>query len=215
MLEEGTAFCPHCGAPQIRVQVPEEAQPADSPAFIPGTPAEMQPPAQPVPLSAISLTQQPGGLNWHEAFPSIAIAGVLTGLASWLPLGLLWTIAGGAFVVFLYRKKHFGWPLTSGAGAKLGVATGLVGYIIFSIIAAVEFTRPNSGLRQMLSEALQQAMSRNTDPAVQDMYRKLSGPEGMAIMAVAMMIVMFVFFLGLGAAGGALGASLGRRQRQR
>lgn len=214
MIEDGTPFCPHCGAPQIRVQVPEGAQPADSPAFIPGTPAEMQPPAQPVSLSGISLPQQSSGFHWGEAFPSIAIAGVVTGLASFLPFGVLWTIAGGFFAVFLYRRKHFGWPLTSGTGAKLGAVTGLIGYAIFSIVAAIDFTRPNSTLRQMLTQALQEAASRNSDPAVQDMYHKMSTPEGMAIMVVAMMIVLFAFFLGLGAAGGALGASLTRRNRR-
>ena len=99
-------------------------------------------------------------------------------------------------------------------GAKLGAATGLIGYIVFSILAAIDFTRPNSALRQTLAEALKQAMARNTDPAVQDMYQKFAGPEGMAIMAVALMIVLFVFFLGLGAAGGALSASLTRRDRR-
>ena len=214
MIEDGTPFCPHCGAPQIRVQVPEEVQPADTPAFVPGTPAEMQPPAQPVPLTAMPFPPQTSGFNWREAFPSIAIAGVLTGLASFLPLGVLWTVAGGFFAVFLYRRKHFGWPLTSGTGAKVGAVTGLIGYIIFSIVAAVDFTRPNSAMRQMLTQALQQAASRNNDPAVQDMYHKMNSPEGMAFLVVAMMIVLFVFFLGLGAAGGAMGASLTRRDRR-
>ena len=120
-LEEGTPFCPHCGAPQIRVAMPEN----DSPGFIPGTPAEMQPPAEPVPIHSLPLPRAQGSIDWRAAFPTIGIAGFFTGLASLLPLGIVWVIAGGILTVVLYRKRHpEASPLTSGSGARMGAATG-------------------------------------------------------------------------------------------
>src|ERR1051326_7417864 len=44
-IEEGTPFCRHCGAPQIRIPGLEEAA---TPPMPPGTPGEVQPPAEPV-----------------------------------------------------------------------------------------------------------------------------------------------------------------------
>lgn len=175
----------------------------------------MQPPAKPVPLPSSHLAVAPGAINWRDAFPSVAIAGVLTGLASWLPLGVLWLVAGGAFAVFLYRRRHRpAWPLTSGTGAKIGLATGFIAYLVFSIIGAVDFTRPQSAGREMIRQALQQAASRNSDPTVQEMYRKMTTPEGMAVVVTFIMAFLFVFFLGLGAAGGAIGAVATARDRR-
>lgn len=213
-IEEGTAFCPHCGAPQIRVAIPAAIPNEDSPAFIPGTPAEMQPPAEPVPLHSIAMPPLPGSIHWRAALSTIGIAGAITGLASLLPLGILWVIAGGILVVVLYRKRHpEAWPLTSGSGAKLGAATGLIAYLIFSIIAAFDFTRPNSTWREAIVTALQQAAARNSDPAAQEIYQKMISPEGMAIVVTFLMAFLFVLFLGFGAIGGAIGASATRRNR--
>ena len=210
MIDEGTPFCPHCGAPQIRVAVPE----SDSPPFVPGTPAEMQPAAEPVHLDRIPIGRREGAVDWHAAFPTVSIAGVITGFASWLPLGLLWVIAGGIFAVILYRKRHPELrPLSSGGGAKIGAATGLAGYVIFSIIAAIDFARPNGLARQVITGAIQQASSRTSDPAVQQMYQKMSTPEGMAFFVTFIMAFLLLLFLGFGAVGGAVGASLTRRNR--
>lgn len=186
----------------------------DSPGFIPGTPAEMQPPAEPVPIHSLPLPRAQGSIDWRAAFPTIGIAGFFTGLASLLPLGIVWVIAGGILTVVLYRKRHpEASPLTSGSGARMGAATGLAAYLIFSIVAAVDFTRPHSTAREAIVTALQQATARNSDPAAQQIYQKMTSPEGMAFMVTFLMAFLFVFFLGLGAVGGAIGASATRRNR--
>ena len=63
-MEEQTPFCRSCGAPQIRVAVPEEAAPLlndpVTPPLEPGTPAGLQPPAIPV------YFEVPAGIQWRK-----------------------------------------------------------------------------------------------------------------------------------------------------
>jgi len=47
------------------------------------------------------------------------------------------------------------------------------------------------------------------------MYKKLNGPEGIAVAATVLMAFLFIFFLGLGALGGTIGASFTRRDQRR
>jgi hypothetical protein len=44
------------------------------------------------------------------------------------------------------------------------------------------------------------------------MLQKLTTPEGLAIMVIFAMVLMFFLFLGLSAAGGAVGSSFFRRR---
>jgi hypothetical protein len=208
-IEEGTAFCPHCGAPQIRVAVPETAT-----VLAPSASPQTQPAAEPLSIQPSDFQGVHSDVEWRASLSTLAIAGLLTGLASWLPLGVLWCIPGGAMAVVLYRKRfRFAGPLTSRSGAKVGAASGLIGYLVFAVIAAIDFSRPGSMVRDTLMNALQQAASRNSDPATQEMYRKMVSPEGMAVVVTFLMALLFALFLGFGAIGGAIGASLTRRNR--
>src|SRR3954465_1646398 len=93
-LEEGTAFCPSCGAAQIRVPAGDANA---SPAFPPGTPANGRPPATPVALAR--------PLDWSVGFKAAVLMGLLASLPSSLPIlslaCCLWVIGGAALTVLL------------------------------------------------------------------------------------------------------------------
>jgi hypothetical protein len=66
------------------------------------------------------------------------VAGALSALLGAIPvLGIccfLWALGGGFLAVFIYLKGAPG-PMTPGEGAKLGLRAGIIGAIIYLIIA--------------------------------------------------------------------------------
>ncbi len=163
-VEDGTAFCKQCGAPQIRVPVEE---PATQP-LPPGTPGEVQPPAEPVTLAG-APEALPAGIDWAQAVPGAALAGALLALAWVVPfLGfLLWLLAGGTLGVMIYRRRVPGAALTPRLGARIGAVTGLFGFGVFAVVLGLELlaTRGSGRLRQMLQQVIQETAARNPGPA--------------------------------------------------
>ncbi len=210
-VEDGTAFCKHCGAPQIRVVRDE---PATQP-LPPGTPAEAQPPAEPVTLSP-ATPAAPLGIDWSQAVPAAALAGLFLAIAWVVPfLGfLLWLIAGGIVGVGMYRRRVPEAALTPGLGARIGAVTGLFGFGLFMAMMAVQMlaTRGSGHLRQMLQQVIEQAAARNADPNAQAAIQQLLTPAGLALLVTLVLILFLAAFLALSSVGGAVGAwLLGRR----
>src|SRR5256885_3188243 len=105
LIEEQIAFCPVCGAPQIRVsKAPEQPSAAQDSAILNPSPV-------PADLSsALAAGLAPTGrIEWkafiRSAAPLAALSGVLTallppfGLFIALPASLVWTIS-------LYRRRR-------------------------------------------------------------------------------------------------------------
>jgi hypothetical protein len=211
-IQEGTAFCPSCGAAQIRVNIPAQQSSNDSPTFAPGTPAEMQPPAQPVNLGGIIATQS--GIDWHTARSGVLIAGLLMGIVSLLPFGFLLIIGGGALAVSRYQRRR-GFGVTKGDGAKIGALSGVIGYVVFAIIAGIQYIVHPAEIRQAFTQAIQKAQVQNPNAAAQEIYQKFMTPEGMAILIALSMAVFFVGFIAFSALGGMLTAAISRRDQSR
>ena len=97
-------------------------------------------------------------------------------------------------------------------GAKLGALASIVGYIPFAIGSVARFVTDTS-LHQEMVRKLHEMKA--PDPSAQQMYQqiadKLSSPEGMALLMTFAMAIFFFMFLALGAAGGAIGATLMHR----
>jgi len=201
-VEDGTAFCRQCNAPQIRVTLAEP---------LPQSPAGSGEILLPK-LSAFSL--QPGVIQWSQAFPATAFAGVIAVLSMLLPLGLfgLGMLAAGIIAVRLYRRRV---PLvvTPGMGATLGAASGGFGFCIFAIFTAVAVTVFHAGgqLRAALITALEQSAARSSDPQAQTIVAQLKTPEGLAFVMAFGLALTLVVFVVLCSIGGAIGAAwLGR-----
>jgi len=217
-VEEGTAFCRQCGAPQIRVATAQE-EPA-SPPLPPGTPDDAQPPAQPVVLGAQgAAAAAPAGVEWSQALPAAAAAGVVLALAWAVPaLGFaLWVVAGGFVGVAIYRHRAPAAALTPRLGARIGAIAGLFGFGVFVLVLAVNLLFGGSGkFRDLLHQIVQQAVARNPDPRAQQAMQQMMTPAGLALLVTFGMIVFLIVFLLFSSAGGALGAWLiGGKGRQR
>jgi hypothetical protein len=206
-LEEGVLFCPQCGAPQIRVSRPENE--FSTPPIPPGTPGEIQPPAQPVVLPA-----EPTGINWGKGVPAAAIAGLLMAIINVIPiLGVgccLWVLLGGALAVLFYRRRQPAAIITRGMGARLGLLAGLFGFFIYAILESLRIVVFHLGgvISGAMRQGMENAAARNPDPHAQQIVQWLLSPAGMALMVTIFTALWFVGFLVFASAGGALGSAL-------
>jgi len=214
-VEDGTPFCPGCGAPQIRVSVRTEDLPPGPPA---GEPAAAPSPLHPAQFQAwVSRPGTSGRVVWHAALPGCLAAGLLSGLGMMipsLPVIAIFMIAGGGLAVTLYRRREHLGEVTAPQGFRIGALTGFIGALLVSAISIIGYTSADNRalLQKALQEKLQEAAAGNPDPqaqqAVQRLGEMLAGPHGLTTILAFGLFVMLVLFLVLSGAGGALGARL-------
>lgn len=215
-VEEGKPFCLQCGAPQIRVAMPEPSQPA-----IVGSASSanltISPPDSPIVPGTLSA-RLATAMEWPTALRACAVAALVAALVMSLGLmvPLLAALGAGFLAVTLYHRRNPAWAVNTRSGAQLG---GLCGGFFFGIAAvfetvAVAVLHTGGEVREKMLEALQQAASRSSDPQVQAVFERLKTPEGLALMMVFGLLVLFVVSIAAGSLAGALtGAVLGRRNR--
>jgi hypothetical protein len=186
-LVPDSLFCHRCGKPQREI-----------PVYEPEPVVEMPPPAAPVAAPA------PPPVNFHNrlAIQIGLVMAILATLASFM-IYVNW-LAAGFFTVLIYRRRT-GYVLDMQSGVRLGWITGILMFVIMTVIltGAVVFVS-NGGLASLPAE-----VKAALDPRMQDALKALqSGP------AVAEMVVMlFVFTTILSMAGGAIGAKIFSRGR--
>lgn len=201
-MEQGTAFCPQCRAPQIRVAVPE-------PVSLSGTTSDSSLP----PYFDSALTNR---IEWSQALPATALAGLIAAVLMMTPLagfGLGMLIGGSMSVVF-YRRRIPMANVTPGMGARLGMVTGILGGGIFAALLSIGTMLFHAWdtIRGKLIEVVEQTAARNPDPQAQQAMEFFKSPEGIVLLVTTALIgtlIAFVIFSGL---GGALGAALLRRK---
>src|SRR5271166_802590 len=232
LIDEGIAFCPHCGAPQIRVIPPgenippEENMPA-SPPLAPPTPREFpsQIQAGPTwPQGGIPYALPVNAIRWDLAWQGALLAGAGAAVLSAIPLVslgcCLWMLGAGALAVALYQRRMPGTLITPGMGMKLGALAGVFGFAINAVVTTVSFVtfRSNSDFRRAMQEQMEKQMASNPDPKVKEMVQSMlawmATPQGAATLVVLVLIMMAVMFVLFCSAGGALGASMFGRRRE-
>jgi MFS family permease len=211
-LEEGRPFCPDCGAPQIRVILPE----ANPQPVLAGEGAVLQGHAEALPvLPSDSASALPAPWS-HDLKPCglaaiIAIALSLVGLNPFVA-----ALAAGWLAVTFSRRRMLGTALKPAAGGRLGALTGLLIFGISTIFEtlAVVLLHKGAELRSEMLDKVQQVAQRYPGPEVQPLIDFVKTPEGFAFMMVGSVIFGLVAFIALSGLGGALGAwFLGRGQR--
>ena len=210
MVKEGAPFCPECRAPQIRVNVPEP-DPQNAPAtppFLPGTPGELQPPAEPIPLSSpIRLRDTLG----------TAIAASIVLIVCWKllpPALILITIGAGGLAVLLYHRRRPEIHLSGRAGARVGMMTGVVSSVFFFLTMLLAYL-PDGGAK--FREAIDQWASQQpaNDPTRAEVLKWMNSPDAMATVIVGAMIFVAIILIGFSALGGAITARLLHRKEPR
>lgn len=217
IVEDGKAFCSQCGAPQIRVVLPEALAPIAAASALPNElpTFSLDSPSVPVPLSAASPST---GIEWPRALRTCAAAAMISGLVMSLGLmvPLLAALGAGFLAVTLYHHRNPAWSVTARSGAQLGAVCGLFFFAVSAILESLAVALFHTGgqVRQKILEALQQAASRSSDPQVQAAFDRLKTPEGLAAMLIVGLVILFVVSIVAGSIAGALtGAVLGRRNR--
>jgi hypothetical protein len=194
-VEDGTAFCPHCGAAQIRVASEEVRRSVE--------PGEVVTPSGPIAT---------GGIQWSKALPAAALAGLIA--AGIIPLGTfaLGMISAGVLAVLFYRRRNPGVTMSPGMGARLGVVSGVVGLGIFSVLIAIEVLVFHNGgkLRAFLLEPLEQYAARFPDPQARQFLPYFKSPPGLALIVVMMFFACLIF----SSLSGTLAATLLRRRER-
>ena len=214
-VEDGKPFCSQCGAPQIRVAMPQP-----SPAIAENVPDHLPifPSDQPISPDVLGGSPLPGAIEWSTALRACAIAALIAGLIMSLGLmvPLLAALGAGFLAVNIYHRRDLAWRVNARSGAQLGAMCGILFFgvsAIFETLAVVLFHTAGQVRLKML-EALQQASSHTSDPQVQAAFDRLKTPEGLALMMVFGLIFLFLVSIAAASLAGALtGAFLGRRKR--
>lgn len=213
-----STFCPHCGAPQLRVieenVTPTAAPGADSTGALP-------PP-------------NPGRIVWSAAVASAAIvagvASALTVAMLWLPvlfpLVWLWTVGGAVIVLALYRRRHPETRIDARAGASVGFVYSLLTLASLALVLAASAALARFRLHTMgpvdawLSNVLHQAVAQqqqtnspNLPTLTPDELRIFYSPEVRAGLALFLLSVIAAFLIAFSTLGGAVGGLLRLRRR--
>ncbi len=161
-IPEGSAFCPECGAPQLRVRgLAEREEQA----------AKEEPGPQPV-----------GEIAWPAAVKSAALwslpAGFLLSFAGLPLLNMLWVVLGAVYTLKRYRKRAPRAPkLTPVLGGRIGLVLGLFAAVIATALNAVTALVQRYGLhrgglldaqfQQVLEGTVERIRDANPDAAAQ------------------------------------------------
>ncbi len=194
-LPSGARFCHLCGKPQ-REEVAE-------------TPAEAAPAHPVISIVEAAATLAPLGPSFHNpvavrvGFFAASLASLLSSLPL-LNLGfVIWWLSAGFFSVHLYRKRT-GQLLSVKSGARLGWITGVLTFVIFTVVFTVSIVAED--FPAAYRERLNSVPVQNQD--MQQAIDLLQTPTGLAFFLVFVLLFLFMLVTSMCTAGGALGAKI-------
>jgi RNA polymerase subunit RPABC4/transcription elongation factor Spt4 len=214
-VEAESCYCPACGLPQLVYTAENGA-------------------GQILPEKAETV-RDASSVDWKAALRAAVLlaipAGVLSsGISPVGVLGLLWMLAAAAWAVTLYvRGQRPAW-ITVGAGARIGLVTGLIaGAVAFSVSGSTLFVQRvvlhqgatiDSEWKARVEASNQLTQQFATQMGVADAAQLqaqknlMLSPEGHAGIEAFGMATNSLFLLLFAAAGGAMGARLLARSRR-
>jgi hypothetical protein len=211
-VEQGIPFCPHCGAPQIRVMIPEPIA------------------ASPVTSDSVTLPTDAEGLNsrppvipgapvgWAHSLRPCALAAMVAALLMALGLNPFVAMLSVGFLAVVFNRQHRpGSVLNAVTGAKLGALSGLLWFGMASILegSIVMLMHRGGEIRSELISRIQQAASQTSDPQTLAMFERFKTPGGLEFLMLFGLIFGFIAAIVLSGVGGALGAVIfGRRDHR-
>ncbi|MFY9852494.1 MAG: hypothetical protein WAK26_01295 [Terracidiphilus sp.] len=210
-VEAESCYCPACGLPQL-------VYGADSPA------------GQTQPVRWDEAVRDAGSVDWKPALRAALLlaipAGVLSfGLSAVGFLGFVWMAVAGAWAVAIYMRGQRPAWITIGAGARIGLVTGLLGaWAAAATMSALLFAMRFFGQGKLFDDFWQgqfvekvgqqwttagiDAQTILADKAI------LNSPDGRCGVTVCILFFLVLALVVFATAGGALGARLMGRSRQ-
>ena len=207
-----SCFCPTCGLPQLVYEAEENSGSTEGERWN-------------------EAVRDASAVEWKPALRAALILAVPAGLLScgMSPVGLLglfWMGGAAAWAVSLYvRRQHAPW-ITAGAGARIGLVTGLLaGWLAFCATGVTLFwmrffLHQGQSLDEMWQSMVSQSMRQQAQTMSADVQMAaavkalLLSPEGRAGSMLVGMGCLELALLGFAAAGGAIGARLLARTRR-
>jgi hypothetical protein len=209
-VEEGTAFCPHCSAPQIRVVIAEP--PAGVSLSHDGVTTSEGSAPLPVAQTAVALP-----FRGAHILKPCALAAFVASILVTLGLNIFVAMLGVGFLaIVFYRQRLPGLGIKTALGAGIGALGGALWFAMSSIVGTVIVILMHKGpeLRTQLIARIEQAASQTSDPQAHAVFDQLKGSGGIELMIVLGLVFAFLASIILGALGGTLGATLlGRRDK--
>ena len=208
-IEDGKPFCLQCGAPQIRVTIPEAEPIFAGDGAVPARDVEV------AVLPGIPVHSLPG--TWSHDVKACALAAAIAVLLTFLGLNpFVAAVGGGLLAVVFSRNRASGIVIRPATGARLGAITGLFLFGMSTVLEtfAVAVLHKGAEVRSEMMDKIQQTAARYPGPQVAPFLEFVKSPSGFAFMMVASVIFGLLAFVVLGSLGGALGAAfLARRNR--
>jgi len=211
-IEDGRAFCSECGAPQIRVALPEAPAPfTDAEGASPARVHESAPGFPDVPLGSIPA-------RWSQSLRPCTLAGAVAVVLLFLGLNPFIAALGAGFLAATFSQHRSPANLIRpAAAARLGAIGGLLLFSMSTILGtlAVVVLHKGAEIRTEMLDNLQQFAARYPGPQVEPFLEFAKSPDGFAFMMVVSLAMVLAAFIVLGAVGGAVSAALaGRRSRR-
>lgn len=178
----------------------------------PGTPDEIQPPAQPV------ITPLAGGdIDWRRARQKVLLVGMAAGMLTiFVPAAgigfLAWMLVGGFIAVRLYGSNP-ALRLNSGIGAKLGAITGLAGFATWTVLFLLFVLTQTQQLRDTVHKSMQDWVTQYPSPQASQVVEFVTTPAGFAALITTSVVLALIIFLVCGSIGGTLAGALSSRER--
>lgn len=213
-LPTGSAFCPACGAPQLRVTQDEIAAAAAA-------------------LASTNTPRMPDlrTIQWPAAITVALICGSITGLlcsvlfGPLLALFILCSFAGAIAAVALYGRRNPLAGLGGGIGLRIGLLCGLFGASVSTLLSSIALVLEryvfhqgadiDNNLNSVVHQLTQITGQITPEGQVNPFLNLVAGPEGHAIILVTGAIGTFFFMLFFSMIGGAAGGHYFMARRRR
>ena len=214
-LVDSGIFCPHCGAPQLRVETPEEADSFQSPA--------------PQRQGAGDAS----GVRWKPAILSALVLAVPLGvLCGLLGFNIFLLLVGGFAAVALYRRRSQPGFTDGRVGWRIGAIAGLLTAFVAAAMEAVDlvvhrYILHDAGkidqqfqtMAQQVAESALKSSSESAPQAAELLHHWVAfwlSPDGHAAIQLLTVAIVSLGTVLFAAAGGALGGRfLSARERTR
>jgi predicted nucleic acid-binding Zn-ribbon protein len=211
-VQDSSAFCPDCGAPQVRFS---RNEPADESVSI-SLPAGALPDPPPAQSDAqIETNRRVSDRERGIVFRSALKGGGIAAALCLLPMGFVLAMPlAGFLAVFFHGRQSWRAKSSRRSGFMLGALAGLFAFLIFGLLVSAQVSSPSgrNEFRSAMVERLQNLESNYKDPEQRKMIEYFMSPQGMPLFLLMMGGFLCGLFVFLSGVGGAISAGVLRRK---
>lgn len=207
-----SCYCPNCGLPQLVYPNAEVAANGQTERWT-------------------EAVRDASSVEWRPALKVAVLIAIPAGLLSCgvSPVGILgmfWMAGAAAWAVSSYVKRQRPAWITMGAGARIGLVTGLMGIWVAFLVTGADlfakryFFHQGVAFDQLWEQLINQSINQQAQAMGSDVHELAAvkalalSPEGRAGLILAGMLLLELALLGFAVAGGALGARMLARSRR-